>query len=117
MATFTQIEKELADNSFMRECVGKLETAIEKGEYPMQELTEDKIIELLTSIILELEENSARRHFTTNINIEQVDFDYYFKILWFVLVNNIGTNNFFSNSEQQTLKSKLVESVKQSLNQ
>lgn len=117
MATFTQIEKELADNSFMRECVGKLETAIEKGEYPLQELTEDKIIELLTSIILELEENAARKHFTTNINIERVDFDYYFKILWFVLVNNIGTSDFLSNPEQRTFKNKLIESVKQSLNQ
>lgn len=106
MSRFDLIQKEFDENTFLKESKQLLLDKIQAGDYPPSELTKEKIIELLAKLIIE-QEKSGKQPICGNIDTyEQSDEqqDFYFKILWVVLVEKIGYKQFLSQKEINSLK-------------
>ena len=106
MSRFDLIQKEFDENTFLKESKQLLLDKIQAGDYPSSELTKEKIIELLAKLIIE-QEKSGKQPICGDIDTyEQSDEqqDFYFKILWVVLVEKIGYKQFLSQKEINSLK-------------
>lgn len=106
MSRFDLIQKEFDENTFLKESKQLFLDKIQAGDYPPSELTKEKIIELLAKLIIE-QEKSGKQPICGDIDTyEQSDEqqDFYFKILWVVLVEKIGYKQFLSQKEINSLK-------------
>ena len=118
MSLFEQVLIEVNSDSYLKECKGLFDKLICEGEYPQEELTENKVIDLLIQIILRREQDNIRRQ--TYIQSEYVlscrDIAFYWKILWVVLEEHLGIYRDVSEVQNQELINKLKETLKSHLN-
>ena len=95
MSRFEQVAQEVAENSYLKEWLGKVTRIID--DYPPAELTEDKIIETVANSMIirsgdDVPNDNDRIFFT--------------KILWVTLERTIGNYEYLPNAEKE-LKQKL----------
>ena len=107
MTKFELINQEVKNVLFLQECKKQFDKLIKVGKYPSGELTEDKIFELLIKLIIECKDKEKHQPYSDGLELSTHDEEFYFKILWVALVENIGFSEFLDEKEQEKLRRKL----------
>lgn len=110
MSKFDQVQQEVQTNPILREIKVQLDTVIEQKQYSDRELTEDKIIDLLAQISREREQDNSRSEYSTQMDPEKIDWEFYFKVLWVELEERRDIK-YLNDREQQDYKTKLKSVV------
>lgn len=104
------IQQEVQNSLFLTEIKTQLDTVIEQRQYSDKELTEDKIIDLLAQLIREREQDNSRSEYSTQMNPEKIDWEFYFKVLWIALEEHRNIK-YLNEREQQDYKTRLEKAV------
>ena len=106
MAAFDLVYREVSTDSYLKEYRWKVEKLIQAGEYPPEELTEGKIIEILCRVIFERKKRSPSPN---DGELSDEDLEFYWKILWVTLEEQLSNYQFIEEIERRELQSKLQE--------
>jgi hypothetical protein len=127
MPRFEQVRQEVMTDSHLKEAYEKFIERIKAGEYPSNELTEDKIIDLCVDLIIERKEGSPHIHRSAVkaewMRLYELEVEFYFKVLWVVLSEKIGITTlgclfeYLNAQEQNGLKERLLESYTNTITQ
>ena len=109
LSRFDLVNNEVNNDSYLKEVKSLLKEKINRGEYPPEELTEDKILKLLIEVITERKTRERQKIYHIKLELSDSEADFYLKVLWVTLEEQRGDYQFIGEKELGDLRRKLWE--------